>query len=404
MQTKEDGVATPMRQGSYEEAFNSDHLPSTGLNQGAVAIETSRAVAEAQGALAIAKRFPRNVKGAMDDIKVICQQQSMAEKAFYSFPRGRETISGPSIRLAEQIALCWGNIEFGHRELSRGADFSEVEVFAKDLQSNTRSSTSFTVKHIIDLSGGNSRPAKSERDIDELIANKAGRRLRGRIMAILPKWLQEQAVETCRKTLAGGVTIDQRIERALGVLAKFGITRAMLEIRSQKPMQTFNDDDFADLQGMFHSLRDGMTTLEEWFDDNNKAVDTAKGAAINNSVGAAAGAQAGATAPAAGATRKGRQGGEPAPAANAAQQQAPAPQQAAQQQPAATATDAKPEQAATGQAAESHAANAQPLARQVVTDAAEAATNKQQTEQKLAPAPKQAPTQQETPEDDGSLF
>lgn len=402
MITEKEGVATPVRSGSYEEAFASDQLPSTGINQGAVAIESSRAVAEAQGALAIAKRFPRNVKAAMDDIQVICQQPSMAEKAFYSFPRGNETISGPSIRLAEQIALCWGNIEFGHRELSRGTDYSEVEVFAKDLQGNTRSSVSFTVKHIIDLSGGRSRPAKSERDIDELIANKAGRRLRGRIMAILPKWLQEKAVDTCRKTLAGGVTLEQRIERALASLGKFGITRPMLEGRAQKPMLTFNDDDFADLHGMFSSLKDGISTVQEWFDDEAKVVDIAKGATINNAVGAAAGAPAGATAGAA-TTRKARQPA-PAPAANAAQQQpAQAAAPAAQQQPAA-ATDAKPEQAATGQAADPPAANAQPLAAQVVATAAEAAGNQQPPEQKPAPAPEQAAPEQEPPEDDGSLF
>ena len=37
----------------------------------------------------------------------------------HAFPRAGETVSGPSIRLAEMLAAVWGNIEYGIRELSR---------------------------------------------------------------------------------------------------------------------------------------------------------------------------------------------------------------------------------------------------------------------------------------------
>jgi hypothetical protein len=50
----------------------------------------------------------------------------MAETAFYSYPRGGQTVSGASIRFAEELARCWGNIEYGIKELSRDKDKSEM--------------------------------------------------------------------------------------------------------------------------------------------------------------------------------------------------------------------------------------------------------------------------------------
>ena len=70
------------------------------VNQGTVAIEASRAVAEAQGKLIIAKRFPRDELQSYAKAMEACQRPTMAEKAFYSFPRGGQTVEGPTIRFA----------------------------------------------------------------------------------------------------------------------------------------------------------------------------------------------------------------------------------------------------------------------------------------------------------------
>ena len=68
------------------------------INQGTVAIEASRAIAEAQSKLFIAKQFPRDESEAMNKMKRACSRMSLAAKAFYSFPRGGQTITGPTIR------------------------------------------------------------------------------------------------------------------------------------------------------------------------------------------------------------------------------------------------------------------------------------------------------------------
>ena len=49
------------------------------INQGTVAVESSRAIAEAQGKLDIAKRFPRNEIDAFAKVMTACQRKSLAE-------------------------------------------------------------------------------------------------------------------------------------------------------------------------------------------------------------------------------------------------------------------------------------------------------------------------------------
>ena len=66
--------------------------------------EQSRAIAEIQSRLIIAKRFPRNPEAAVARILTACKRRALAGEATYTFPREGARISGPSIRLAEVLA------------------------------------------------------------------------------------------------------------------------------------------------------------------------------------------------------------------------------------------------------------------------------------------------------------
>ena len=117
------------------------------INQGTIAIEASRAIAEAQGKLVIAKRFPRDEVQSYAKAMEACQRPTMAAKAFYSFPRGSQTVEGPTIRFAEELARCWGNIDYGIKELSQDDGKSEMQAYAWDLETNAQSVQNFTNPH-----------------------------------------------------------------------------------------------------------------------------------------------------------------------------------------------------------------------------------------------------------------
>lgn len=248
------------------------------VNAGAVAIESERAIAEAQGKLVIAKRFPRDQARAYAAIIDACKRPGLAEEACYSFPRGGQTVSGPSIRLAEMLAANWGNIDYGIRELSRKEGVSEMEAYCWDLETNTMSSQKFTVRHIRDTRGGGVKLTE-ERDIYELTANMGGRRLRARVLAILPADLIQAAVDECGKTLAGGndLPVGDRIRNMVTAFKVLGVQPALIEKRVGHALDTMTGEELGDLRKIHNSIRDGVSKINDWFGDKQADAEQMEG-------------------------------------------------------------------------------------------------------------------------------
>jgi hypothetical protein len=237
------------------------------LAHGAVAIESERAVAEAQGKLVIAKRFPRDPFKAFERIREACQRSGLASEAFYSYNRGGSAVTGPSIRLAEELARCWGNIDYGLRELSNRDGVSEMEAYAWDMETNTISKQQFTVRHLRDTKGG-AQVLTDQRDIYEIAANMGARRMRARILAILPADLVDAAVAECRATLAkkgSSEPLADRIKRMLAAFSALGVTAKLIEERLGHPLDQTLAEELVDLQGIHTSIKEGHTKAGEWF-------------------------------------------------------------------------------------------------------------------------------------------
>ena len=244
------------------------------INQGTVAIEASRAIAEAQGKLVIAKRFPRDEVQAYAKAMEACQRPTMAEKAFYSFPRGGQTVEGPTIRFTEELARCWGNIDYGIKELSQDEGKSEMQAYAWDLETNAQSVQNFTNPHSKDVNG-KIKQLTSQRDIYENNANMATRRLRSRILAILPSWFVEDAISECKKTLAGHneTPLVDRVKKMVVQFAKLGVTQEQIETRLKRKIDTMNADDFVEYIGIYNAIKQGESKIAEWFEAEKVASD-----------------------------------------------------------------------------------------------------------------------------------
>ena len=237
------------------------------INQGTVAVEASRAIAEAQGKLIIAKRFPRDEVQAYAKAMEACQRPAMAEKAFYSYPRAGQTVEGATIRFAEELARCWGNIDYGIKELSQDDGKSEMQAYAWDLETNAQSVQNFTNPHQREQKG-KMVTLTSQRDIYENNANMATRRLRARILAILPGWFVEDCIAECKRTLAGknDTPLIDRVKKMILQFAKLGVTQEQIEKRLKKKIETMNADDFVEYTGIFNAIKNGESKVAEWFD------------------------------------------------------------------------------------------------------------------------------------------
>lgn len=247
--------------------------PSSGFNpfpqKASTAVaetENRRAITEVVAALEVARRFPRDERGSMDRILIACTRPSLAEKALYAYSRGGSDITGPSIRMAETIAQCWGNFEFGWRELERRKGESSVEAFAWDMETNVRERRTFQIAHVIDTKKG-PKVLTESRDIYEHLANECSRRMRACILGLIPADVVDGAVKAVKAALTATVNVTpELIEKLVLKFSEIGVPKAALEANIQRRIDTVTPALVLRLRGIYNSISDGMSTPADWFD------------------------------------------------------------------------------------------------------------------------------------------
>ncbi len=242
----------------------------------ATAIEQARSVAEVAAAVRVAQDNPRDEAKALERMRQACSQRSLADRAFYSLPRAGGRVEGSTVHLAREIARCWGNIDYGIRELRRDDDAaqSEMQAWAWDQENNVRSTRSFIVPH--------ERMARKERqkltDLGDIANNNnsvAARAVRETIFTILPVWFRDEAEATAMRTLNGGdqgKTLAQQIADAVKHYADtFNVTAAQLEERLERPRAEWTAPDLAALRVLAAEIGRGEKRAESEFPKPEKS-------------------------------------------------------------------------------------------------------------------------------------
>lgn len=230
-------------------------------------VEQARAIAEVRAAVMIAMDRPRDRTAAINEMREVCSIPALAERAFFRVRRADDYVNGESIHLARELARCWGNIDYGVKELSRddGRGQSELLAFAWDLQTNARSEITFIVPH---EKGRARRRLTGTQEIYENNASFAGRRLREAIFAVLPVWFKAEAAEICHKTLEGGTTGKPLVQRVADLRTAFeamGVSVAQLEQKRGRKIGEFTPEDVAALRVIYASIkREEITIVEEF--------------------------------------------------------------------------------------------------------------------------------------------
>lgn len=232
----------------------------------ATQIEQSRAIAEVQAAVVVAQQIPRVVARSVAEMEESCKQPELAERAFFSFPRGGKSVQGPTVHLARELARCWGNVQYGIAELSRDRERSEMMAWAWDVQTNTRSSQTFIVPHQRDKRGG-AEALTDMRDIYENNANQGARRVREAIFNMLPPWYTAKAEDLCRATLehGGGKPLAQRVADAVAKFDALGVSAADLERSLDRPQSDWTAHDVTQLGIRWKSIDRGEASVADLF-------------------------------------------------------------------------------------------------------------------------------------------
>ena len=234
------------------------------------AAQNTREMSEVQCRAFLAMSMPREEMACIDKIMNACRRPGLAEKATYVYKRGGTDINGPSIRLAEAIARYWRNIDYGFRPLQtvkddRGVTVTTVEAYAWDLETNTRKTIVFDVPHVRSTKNG-MYPLTDPRDVYEMIANQASRRVRNCILAIVPGDIVEDAVAECTKTLSTRVNLTpERIKQMLEKFQTYGVTKQQIEERIGRHVDSITPQQFVHLGQIFTSLEDGIGKPSDYF-------------------------------------------------------------------------------------------------------------------------------------------
>ena len=114
--------------------------------------------------------------------------------------------------------------------------------------------------------GNGSYQLTKNRDIYELVANQGARRLRSCILSVIPGDVTEAALQQCEATQRANVDMTaEGIKGLVETFAKFGVSKKQLEDRIQRRIDSILPAQVVNLRNIYRSLRDGVSTPEDWF-------------------------------------------------------------------------------------------------------------------------------------------
>lgn len=226
--------------------------------------------AEVMTAVDVAKRYPRSLAHFRKNLEsMACMSKAIASKCFYTLPPRRggdggqsKPIVGPSIRLAEMMATCWGNISFGAQIVTIGEREAIVEAVAFDLERNIRAKEQIPVPIV----------GKYGRYKDDMIATACKsamkKALRNAILTVIPRSFYEEIKDKIMKTAVGEVKdLKAAVAEAVKYCTEnFQVTEEqVLRVFKRTDREDVTTEDLKHLRGYVTAIREEDLTVEDVF-------------------------------------------------------------------------------------------------------------------------------------------
>jgi len=219
-------------------------------------------------AIATAHRFPRSVSQFKEDaLSMATLDSETAESCFYHLERkdkdGKvKIIEGPSVRFAEIVGSCWGNMRYGARIVSEESGYVVAQGVAHDLEKNV--TATLEVRRKITTREG-------KRYSDDMVTVNANAAcaivLRNAIFKVIPKGLTNDIYETAVATAVGDIeSLAKKRQKGLDYFGKLGVKpEQVLAYLGKAGLEDIDLIDIKRLLGLVTALKEGDTTIEESF-------------------------------------------------------------------------------------------------------------------------------------------
>jgi hypothetical protein len=232
--------------------------------------------AEIDVQITTARLYPRSLKRVMNNITTLAtMDETTAEECLYALVRGgkkkpgqtdsnNKPIEGPSIRLAEIAAQCYGNCRIEARvvQVNRTEKYVEAVGIFHDLETNMASSA--TVRRRI-----STRENRIFSDDMIIVTGNAACSIakRNAILAGIPRGVYRAAYLAARDVVAGTASaISVNRDKAIKAFAAYGVTpEQIFEKLSVEDETDISREHIVTLRGMFSTIKNGESSVEEMF-------------------------------------------------------------------------------------------------------------------------------------------
>jgi hypothetical protein len=236
----------------------------------AVSAQQALSMYEIQGALTLAKKFPRDEDRAYQMMLKAAKRLGFAEEAQYAFPRGNTVVKGPSIHLAREFARTWGNIRHGVHIVHDDEHKRTIRAFAWDLETGAWVDADDSFGKKVFRRGPNGKPGTwidcDERELRELTNRRAAIAKRNCILELIPSDMIDDICRECDATQEAGVDDDPDAARKgiLKAFAPLGITAEDLRAYLKTDVGKASSAQLVQLRKIYKSIRDGQSTWADY--------------------------------------------------------------------------------------------------------------------------------------------
>jgi len=236
-------------------------------------IQLPDAIAEAEKAsydiqIATAKRYPRNVKKAINNmIAIVTMDKETAETCGFSKPTAGKMLTGPSVHLAKILAQNWGNIRVESKVTKITTTHIYAEAICFDLESNVAIKTEASRKII----------KKDGKRYSEDVINTNGLAIaaiakRNAIFDVIPKSIVNKVYQESLNMITGDLSDETKlIAKRKKVIDGFKDTYSVSldEILKKLGLNSENQikqEEIKQLIGLAQTLKDNEMSVDEMFD------------------------------------------------------------------------------------------------------------------------------------------
>ena len=207
-----------------------------------------------------ARKYPRSVvQFKREALTLATEDEETAGSCFYALPRAGKTIEGPSVRLAEIVAHCWGHLRVNTRDIEEGEKVVRSQTVCWDMQANVAIGIE-AARKITDRNGRR----YNEDMIAMTMAACRSVSFRNGIWKVVPFSFVKDVYEQAKLTSIGkAMTMEQRRDKVLGEWAKLTVKpEELCAIVGVKAVGDLTADNLVALQGLKTAIKEGDTTLD----------------------------------------------------------------------------------------------------------------------------------------------